>query len=549
MPSAAPGQPPIQENDPGFEEVQFAGAASTPADPRSYKEAMRSPDALRWEEATQQEIISLMANGTWEIVDLPPDVKPLHSGWVFKVKLNSDGSVERHKARLVVKGCGQCPGIDYSEVFSPTFRPATLRLVLAIAAVEDMHLRSIDISSAFTYGELEEDIYMLQPEGFHHGGPQKVCKLKKSLYGLKQAARQWNKKLHSILISMGFARVEVDRSLYTYQRNDVKIYVPIWIDDITFSSSNTTSVDRAIAELATHFKLRDLGETKYLLGVEISRDRSTRSISLSQRQYILSMLERYGMADCHSVQTPAVVGLNLSKAMGPQTQAERDHMRNVPYLSAVGSLQYLATMTRPDIAYTVSLLGRFSSNPGPEHWAAVKHLLRYLKGTVDLKLTYSGSIGRDIFTSYCDASHGDCKDTGRSSGGYCTIMAGGAIGWSSKLQPVATLSTCEAEYIQAVEAGKEIKWMRYLLGELGYKFSAPSPLLIDNAGAVSVTKNPEHHGRMKHLDLRFFWLREAVETGVITTIDIPGTEQPADIFTKPLPLAKIEFCRTQMGLS
>ena len=205
-------------------------------------------------------------------------------------------------------------------------------------------------------------------------------------------------------------------------------------------------------------------------------------------------------------------------------------------------------MTRPDIAYAVSCLGRFNSSPGPKHWAAVKHLLCYCKGTIDYKLHFNANSGIQPFTTFCNASHGDCPDSGWSTGGYLTPIGGGAIGWSSKLQSVVALSTTEAEYIAAVEAGKEILWMRNILDEMGYTCTAPSPMLIDNQSAVSVTKNPEHHGRMKHLDLSFYWLRDAVDEQKLVPQHIPGTEQVADILTKPLPLPKVKFCRQGMGI-
>ena len=261
------------------------------------------------------------------------------------------------------------------------------------------------------------------------------------------------------------------------------------------------------------------------------------------------MLERFGLSSCNPVQTPIAPGITLSKSMGPTTPEEVQQMQNTPYLSAIGTLQYLSTMSRPDIAYTVSFLARFNQNPGPSHWGAVKHLMRYLKGTMDFKLTYSGPLAPGIFTTFCDASHGDCKDSGRSTGGYVTRMGGGAVGWASKLQPVVAQSTTEAEFVAAVEAGKEICWMRNLLGELGYTCTTSSPLYIDNESAVTVSKNPEHHGRMKHLDLRFYWLRDAVEQGIIAPLRIPGNEQPADILTKALPLPKAQFCRKAMGVS
>ena len=509
---------------------------------------MGSSDADKWQEAMCTEILAILGNETYEIVDLPAGAKAIGSGWVFKVKRKADCTVERYKARLVAKGYSQRPGIDYSEIFAPTFRPAALRLIIALAGIEGMELRSVDISSAFTNGDLEEEIYMMQPEGFHQGGPNKVCKLKKSLYGLKQSARQWNKKLHSELANLGFTRLQSDRSIYLYARGELKIILPVYIDDLTFASKDTALIDKAVEDLSKVFKLRDLGETRFLLGIEITRDRKKRTISLSQHQYVVDLLERYGMQDCNPVGTPLPPGIKLSKKMAPQNAEEIAFMREVPYLSAIGSLQYLATMTRPDIQYAVSYLARFNHNPGPQHWAALKHLLRYLQGSKDFKLVYTGSDSALPFSTFSDASHGDCVDSGRSTGAYLAMIGGGAVGWSSKLQTVVALSSTEAEYMAAVEAGKEIMWMRNILGEFGYAVSGPSSLGIDNLSAISVSKNPEHFGRMKHLDLRFFWLRDAVDSGVVAPFHVPGTEQPADALTKPLPLPAVKSTREAMGL-
>jgi hypothetical protein len=406
--------------DADFEPVEFAGTVSG-SDPRTYKVAMRSPDAPEWSKACKDEIFALESNNTWEVVELPPGKKVINSGWVFKVKRNPDGSVERYKARLVAKGYSQRPGYDYTEVFAPTFRPASLRLIIALAAQEGFKMRSVDISSAFTYGELEEEIYMSQPEGYHQGGPNHVCKLTKSLYGLKQAARQWNKKLHSVMTSMGYSRLQSDSSLYIYSKGSVKVIVPVFIDDITLVSKDDAAMDLAVQELSKHFKMRDLGPTSWLLAVQVKQDPQNCSISLSQAQYVRELLERFRMDDCNAVKTPLTPGLDLSDDQ--PTPEEQEAMKSIPYLSAVGSLQYLATMTRPDIAYAVSYLGRFNHNPSPRHWAAVKHLFRYLKGTVDYKLVYRGNDNLELFQTYSDASHGSCKATGRATGGYVTLVS------------------------------------------------------------------------------------------------------------------------------
>lgn len=530
-------------------DMEFAGAA----DPANYKQAMKTPEAEHWKQAMLEEINAHLQNGTWEIVPRPEKdtgKKTIGSGWVFKIKRTEDGSIERFKGRFVAKGYSQRPGFDYVEVFAPTVRMSTVRLVVAISAIEGLHLHTVDISHAFIKGDLDEEIYMEQPEGFQQHGPEYVCRLRKSIYGLKQAARQWNKKLHDTLQDMGFKRIESDRSVYVYSKDGVRIIIPIFVDDITLAGKSKKAIDETIAELSRRFKLRDLGPTSFLLGIHITRDWDKHTISLSQRQYVVDMLEKFNHGNCSPVQTPMEPGLRLSASMGATTEEDKALMATVPYLSAVGAMMYLACTTRPDIANAVGVLARFSANPGPAHWKAVKHLFRYLQGTKDLKLVYGPDPdSNEQFTSFTDSSHGDNLDNGRSTGGYLVKYGTGAISWSSKLQSVVALSTSEAEFIAAVEAGKEIIWMRKILGEFGYTISGPSILRCDNQSSIQVAKNPEHHGRMKHLDLRFFWLRDQVENGEIGITYLPTAEMPADCLTKPLSREKVVHCRRLMGFN
>jgi hypothetical protein len=289
-----------------------------------------------------------------------------------------------------------------------------------------------------------------------------------------------------------------------------------------------------------------------LLGIQITRDRPKRTIALCQRLYILDILERFSMSNCKPVLTPMIPGLRLTAAMSPKCPEEVVAMKDIPYVSAVGALLYLATATHPDIAHTVSVLCRFNNNPGMQHWAAVKHLMWYLKGTVNLKLTYAPSPSRsdEPFVTYTDADHGGDPETTRSTSGYLLCIGTGAVSWSSKLQTLVALSTTEAEFIAAVEAGKEMFWMRNLLQELGFPVSAPSVFRIDNQSALSVVKNPEHHGRMKHLDMRFFWLRDAVVVQQkLTPVFVSTEDQAADALTKALPAPKFKKCRDLMGLT
>jgi hypothetical protein len=234
--------------------------------------------------------------------------------------------------------------------------------------------------------------------------------------------------------------------------------------------------------------------------------------------------------------------------MSPQTVEEADEMRSKPYLQAVGALMYLAVATRPDIAHSVGVLARFSKNPGLQHWKAVKHLFRYLKNTLDYKLTYSPHSSSELFTTYTDADHAGNPDNGCSTSGYIVKMGTGAISWSSRLQGVVALSTTEAEFVAATSAGQEILWLRNLFAEFGYKITSASTLYIDNQSALSVAKNPEHHGRMKHLDLRFYWLRNEVEKGSIKMVHLRTDEMPADIMTKSLGRVKVGEMVRMIGL-
>ena len=315
-----------------------------------------------------------LENRTWSLVELPVGKKALGSKWVYRTKWNADGSIEWYKAHVVVLGNFQQPGQDFFETFASTLQSATIRIVLALAAIDDMELWSVDISYAFTNSDIDVEIYMKQPDGFQQGGKNLVCKLNKSLYGLKQSPRLWGETLANVLIGMGFTKTYCDASLYIFDQDGIKVIVPMFVDDITLASKSADKLDYFVTELSKHFKLRDLGATTYLLGVEITRNRQKRKLYLSQKQYVINKLDEFGMSDCKPVGTPMAPGSKLSSDQSPQSADEKAEMENVPYINAVGSLMYLATMTRPDIAFTVGVLARFNSNPGHAHWNAVKHL-------------------------------------------------------------------------------------------------------------------------------------------------------------------------------
>lgn len=474
-------------------------ASSHGNEPKTLAEALArpKPEADMWYQAALDEIEALTENGVFELVKLPENRKAIGSRWVFKVKRNSDGSIECYKAQLVAKGYAQRPGFDFTETFSPTPKWATICAILALAALENLELRSVDVSSAFLNGELEDEVYLKEPEGFETADDTHAWHLKKALYGLKQAGREWHKKLHKTLCGIGFACIRCEHSVWVYCRESDKsrMIVPVFVDDITIAGTDVAAIKELVGQLRKHFKLRDLGETSYLLGVKIERNRDDRSLTLSQHQYILDILQRANMTDCKPLATPLDPSIALSSEMAPKDEKERDEMRNVPYINILGAVAYLAIATRPDIAYAVSVLSRFSKSPGLLHWNALKNLLQYLKGTKDYKLRYAPNpTSPELFIAYSDADHGGNPDSKRSTSGYVVKMGTGAISWASRLQSFVTLSTTEAEYVAAVAAAQEILWLRNLFTELGYEFNSPSVLYLDNQSALAVAKNPDHHG-------------------------------------------------------
>ena len=537
------------DNEDDDQDDEYANRTHLDILPKTYKQAVSTLEFLQWQEAMHEEMNAHLINRTWDIVDLPPGKKAIGSKWVYTLKHLADGSIERFKARIVALGFSQRPGFDYLETYASVMRFSTLRTILALAAIHDMELRTVDISHAFINSDIDAEIYMVQPEGFRIGGPEKVCRLNKSLYGLKQSPRLWSEKLTSVLEQMGFKKLVSDPSVYIFERDNIKVIVPVWVDDITLASKDASAIERFVEELKKHFKLRDLGNTTYLLGVEIIRDRAKRKLWFSSRQYILEKLKEYGMSDCKPVGTPLNPNVVLSREQCPKTPEEQEEMKNIPYISAVGSLLFLAMVARPDIAFAASVLARFNFNPGPIHWIAVKHLFRYLQGTVDLMLCYEPQYDMDdLIDAFCDSDLGGNRDNGKSTTGYMIKIGSAVVSWCSKLQPVVTLSSTEAEFVAANAAGKEICAMRSLLSEMGYQVSSPSTMWVDNQSAITVAKNPEHHGRMKHLDRAYFWLREKVNHKVMMPTYLASEDNAADMLTKPLGKPKVEKFREMMGL-
>jgi transposase InsO family protein len=501
--------------------------------PLTIREAMQGEDAVKWERAMQEEYDSLIANGTWQLTPIPKDRNPIGCKWVFRTKRDVSGIVVRHKARLVAKGFAQVHGVDFHETFAPVAKFTTIRCILAIGAALDLEMHQMDVKTAFLNGDLEEDIYMVQPEGFvQQGNEHLVCKLQKSLYGLKQSPRAWYQKIDTFLLAHGFTRSIADHSLYFMQEGQHVVIVIIYVDDLIILASLMSLMNALKGMLEREYEMSDLGELHFCLGVEFVRDRATRTITMSQGKYVMDVLKRFGMEDCKPVATPLDANSKLVKLSEEEYAMEAKSMAEVPYKQAVGSLMYAMIATRPDLAYPISVVSQHMARPGSMHWMTVKRIMRYLRGTSDVKLCLGG---KDIVLSgYCDADYaGDTSDR-RSTTGYMFKVGSGAVSWNSKRQQTTATSTVEAEYMATSHATKEAIWLRQLMVDVGCTQGEATTIMCDNQGCISLAKNPTHHSRTKHIDVQYHFIREKLELGVIHLEYCPTEHMVADVLTKGL---------------
>jgi hypothetical protein len=509
-------------------------------EPLTFEEAMASPEHEQWLQACTEEVQSLAEHGTWDIEEIPPGIKPIPGKWVFKVKHDQNGNIERFKARYVVKGFLQREGIDYDEVFAPTSKFSTFRVLCSMVAADDLEFTQLDIKTAFLNGELEEDVWVMQPPGFEVGGKGYACHLKKALYGLKQAPRVWHEKLDKELTGFGFRASEADPSFYTLNNNTGLTYLLVYVDDILIASKTRAEIDAVKSKLMTSFEARDLGEPEHYLGIKITRDRGSKSITLSQELMTTELIDKYGMVEGKTRGIPLSPGIRLSKEEGDPLDTE-----TFKYSQLIGSMMYLSVCTRPDISFTVGALARFMACPTTSHWQAAKGLLRYLASTKDYAITYGG--GDSELIGYCDADYAGDLDTRRSTTGYVFILNGGAVTWQSRRQPTVAVSTTEAEYMAAASAVKEALWIRKLLDDIGIK-TATIEIKGDNQSALKLLRNPISSMRSKHIDIVHHFARERVVRKEVNFTYVSTDKMLADVLTKPLSETKHKECCSGMGL-
>jgi hypothetical protein len=516
--------------------------------PSHYYAAMKCPAAPHWKKAADAEMASHEENNTWCLTPLPRGCKAIDCMWVFTYKFDSDGNIIRHKARLVAKGFQQREGIDYILTFAPVLKYKSLLIILALTVQLMLELVQMDVVTAFLNADIKEEVYMKQPQGYQQGDNDLVCKLNKTIYGLRQAPHDWYELFSKFLISIGFTQLSSDNCVFVkIAKSGLPIIVGVFVDDspAAYAKQDEQEWLEVKAQLMSRFKMKDLGECKFILGMRVTRDRDANSIVVDSQIHIDKMLLQFGMSDCKSAPTPAT----LDKLI-PTTSEEEGLIDVTLFQSMVGALNYLAHSTRPDISHAVNGVARFASKPSPHHVTAVKRIFRYLAGTSKLGLVYTRDPNESSVSinSWADADWaGDTGDR-KSTTGYVVKIGNNTVSWATKKQTTVALSTAEAEYMAIAAVLQEVIWIKSILCEiLGQNSVSQTPTVYtDNQAARSISRDDAFHQRTKHIDIKHHFIRQHVRDGTALVIWTPSNKQTADILTKPL--GSVKFLLFQQAL-
>ena len=477
--------------------------------------------------------------------------------WVFRVKYNSDSSIERYKARLVAQRFYQVHRIDYTETFAPTIRHESLRIFLAIATMLGMILIQMDVIGAYLESALDQNeqlIYMKISQGCRAGREGLVCKILKSLYRLKQAGRLWNKTIIKFFRKIGFTPTNADACILTIKWRGELIIVGVYVEDLVLGSRSLKALEWLKNQLMREFSMKDLGEVKTIIGWEITQDLAAGTLRIDQKGYIRDLLESEAMTSCHPTVLPVKTGstLLLDQA-GDHQQADL-----TAYQRLIGKLIYLSCGTRPDIAFVVGQLSRHNSDPRTGHLRIAKQVLRYMKGTITLGIEWGndpaghrsgGKYGELGVVGYADSSYaGDLEDR-KSITGYCFFLGGAIVTWCSKRQCTVSTSTSEAEYVAVSQSAREGVWIRRFLNELLPEEAVREmKMLGDNETSLTLTKDPESQNRTKHIDVMHHHVRELVEDRELAIEWIESSAMLADGLTKALPVGPFKKHRDKWSL-
>lgn len=526
----------------------FLSTLTTRPDPTCFKQAVQNPD---WVRAMNIELEALESNQTWDITTLPPGKKSIGCKWLYKTKYKADGSIDRFKSRLVILGCKQVYGVDYEHTFAPVAKMTTMRALLAVAAIKDWYAVQMDVTNAFLHGDLHEVVYMKLPRGYTHIGcritinqgeiksvpSNLVYRLKKSLYGLRQAPRNWFSKLSTTLKSLGFTQSLADYSLFMHTTATFITLVLVYVDDLLITGDNLAEIDHLKKMLSTQFHMKDLGELRYFLGLEISR--STAGFFVSQKKYTLDLIDEFNLSQSTPLKLPMDIHLRLSHDTGEYLHDPH------PYQRMMGKLIYL-TITRPDIAYSVNILTQFMQHPTVAHMEAAVKLLRYLKSNPGQGILLASTSAPEL-KAYCDSDWATCPMSRKSTTGFCVLLGESPISWKTKKQNVVARSTAEAEYRAMALTSCEITWLSTLLKDTGLQNLPPTLLHCDNQAAIAIAANPVLHERTKHVEVDCHFIRDTIASGSIVTKHVPSHSQVADLLTKALSTKQHYYLLNKLG--
>ncbi len=536
---------------------EYALAAGTGGEPRTLKEALNGENADKWRAAVQAELEQIEKLGTWKIVEAPPNANIVSCKYVFRHKRDENGKITKYKARLVARGFSQKFGIDYFDTRVWIVRWETLRNLLAQAASKGSVIHQADVKNAYLNAEMKEDIYVDLPPAYNQflllppnpSEKRLVCKLIKGLYGTKQAGRGWYMKLRDTFVKLGYQVSNADLGVfYRFSGQDKYTIIAVATDDLTIIAESLESVQLIKNQLNQHFELVDLGEIKWLLGVHITRDLKNHTISLGQQSYIDDIVKRFDLEDARNISTPMEPGIDLTPGTSHVSPIKLGPWEQSKYREIIGALLYCSGITRADVAYAIGTLSRYLDDPSKTHLDAARRAIRNLKATREKRLVLGGKDPK--LSGYTDADWASQAHR-HSISGFAMFYGSGAVSWSSKKQPIVTLSSTEAEYVALTHATKELLWHRKLHSELSPFFNPITnsiPLFCDNQGAIVLSKDSTFHMRTKHIDTRFHFVREVVNNDILSISYCPTDEMIADIFTKPLARFKFEKFRSLLGI-
>ena len=506
--------------------------------PKTRKQAMLHKFKEHFIEAEHKELYEIWVNGTFEFTICPEGRKPIPCIWTYDIKRNDKNEIERFKARLVIQGFKQVEGIDFQKTFSSVAQVRTFRTVLALAIRYNLTITQYDISNAFLNADIDTEIFMTYPPGYPPKELEKlkeVLKLLKGLYGLRQASRLWNKLLVKTFVDAGLQVCKTEPGILRVMNEDTLCLVNLWVDDYLLATNDEVLRTRIEKVMASLFQVKALGILKHYLGVVIDWYKlpdGRRAVKLHQKPYFDRLLAKTGFDKSSAMPTPGAPSVQLSVVDMP---GPNDEIPDWPYMSVGGSIMYPTLCTRPEMSFQTNKLSRYNRNPGKTHVNAQKHMLKYIKGTTGRGLIYKEQTSYDgdkvNIVACVDTDWAGCQDTRRSTVGYIVYLDGSPIAWKSKLMTTLALSSCEAEFMGLSLVAREVMWLCRFLTEIGIEYNIPK-IYCDSQSAIYWAEDPVQHQRNKHVELKYYYIRDLVSAELVEIWKISGLNNPADPLTK-----------------